>query len=357
MVQQISSVLNESQRESLEIENFIFHIIDPDAGVENNVIPLDEVELNEKQKIFFIERLKDIAEGTQYVFNENSIDLKEKCISLINEPSEFIQLSKRIATDFASRHKVQMAAGVFVVAIVKYLKSAHNWKKLIFLVKMDKQPSFSYSYREVNGKRIAYIEEIQNSLNETKSAIQKSALIDTSEQFEWHVLAFDRIQKPGLSDYFRSFLGVTERLHDSVLTRIAFQAVKQWAHAIPRDDLPENEDANTYIARAINYLQDHEVFDTESFMDTIVKDGNAERKNNLTSSLKNKLDESGVSGQIFKPQSNSILKKDKKLGYITAEGVTISYEGSKEAAGIEIQEIPGGRAIITIKTNNLTMKS
>lgn len=153
MVQKIDSALNESQRESLEIEKFIFHIIDPDAGVENNVIHLDEIELQEKQKVFFIERLKDVAEGTQYIFDENSVELKEKCISLINEPSEFIQLSKKIASNFAGRHKVQMAAGVFVIATVKYLKTAHNWKKLVFLVKMDKQPSFSYSYRDVNGKK------------------------------------------------------------------------------------------------------------------------------------------------------------------------------------------------------------
>lgn len=356
MPSSIEGVLSDTQRESLEIVEFIFHIIQPDADGNQEVVFLDEVQLQSKQKTFFLDRLRDVAEGTQYVFKPDSVHLKEKCEQLVEQSDRFTELSRHITSDFAERHKGQMAAGVFVVATVKYLAAPNDWKKLVFLVKMDKRPSFSYSYKEIEGKRVAVVEEIENSLNETKSAIQKCALIDVSDRFAWDVLAFDRTKQIGLSDYFRGFLGVTERQQDSVLTRSAHGAVRQWAKKLPKDDLPPGEDANTYAGRSLNYLNDHDIFDTEAYLNAVVRDDDEQRKSQLINDLRQQLAEAGVVGQRFKPKPDSLPQKARKQIYQTAEGVVITYEGDNEAVGITIENVEGGRKLIKILTNRLETK-
>lgn len=358
MPQPIESVINNQQRESLEIVDFIFHIIDPDeAEEEDGVIFLDEVNLAPQQKSFFLDRLREMAEGTQYIFKPESVHLKEKCEQLLQDRSRFPEFSRQITSDFAGRHKGNMSAGVFIVCNVRYLVSANNYQHLAFLVKMDRQASFSYSYKEILGRRVATVEANANSLNESKAAIQKSALVDTSTQFAWDVLAFDRAKKPGLSDYFRGFLGVTERQQDSVLTRTTHSVVKKWARAIPAENLPPEEDVFTFTGRSLNYLSDHDTFDTESYLDAVVRDADADRKKILIGSLREALSESGVAGQQFRPQPGSLRDKDRKQVYKTAEGVTITYEGTRETAGMTIEPIGGGGSRIIIETNHLEAKA
>lgn len=217
MPQPLESVLGQAQRDTLKIHNLIFHIIDPDIPDDDHVVYLDEVRLQEKQKAFFLDRLRDIAEGTQYVFLPNAVHLKDKCEQLLDDGNDFNELSRQITQDFAGRHLEQMSAGVFVIAVVKFLAAAHEERKLVLLVKMDKRPSFSYKYETINGRTVAVMEEVENALSETKAAVQKSAVIDVTDHFAWDVLAYDRVKKPLLSDYFKNFLGVTSRHQESDL--------------------------------------------------------------------------------------------------------------------------------------------
>lgn len=352
--QPLDGVLNQAQRNSLEIVDFIFHIIDPEAP--GKVIKLDEVQLQDKQKTFFLDRLRDIAEGTQYVFNPDAVNLQDQSQQLIDDRDGFIELSYLMTQEFARLHRGQMSAGVFIVSVVKYLADAHDWQQLAFLVKMDQQESFAYSYEEIDGRRVAVVNEIPNALNENKHAIQKSALIDPAKQFAWDVLAFDRVKKPVLSDYFQSFLGVIERQQDAALTRMAYSAVRKWAKDVPRDQLPPGEDVNTYRERALNYLNDHDTFETDAFLDSVVKDENAERKAQHMGALRDALAENGVAGQSFRPRPDSLPKKQRKQVYETSEGVTIIYEGTREEAGMHIEDIDGGGKRITIETHQLTPK-
>lgn len=352
----LDGVLSQAQRESLEIVSFIFHIIDSDSEGDEDVVFLDEVQLQAAQKKFFLDRLRDIAEGTQYVFKQDAVHLKEKCQQLLDAPDRFIEFSRQITTDFSGRHQGQMSAGVFIVSTVKYLAAAHDWRQLVFLVKMDKQPSFTYSYEEKDGRRVAVINEVQNSLNENKNAIQKSALIDVSDQFAWDALAFDRVKKPGLSDYFRAFLGVTERQQDAVLTRAAHNQVRKWAKKLTAEQLPPGEDMNTFAGRSLNYLNDHDTFDTDDYLNAVVRDEDADRKAVLMGSLREALAETGVAGQQFRPQPGSLRTRERKQVYQTLEGVTISFEGSAEAVGMAIEPLGNGRARVTIETNRLDAK-
>lgn len=356
MPQLLDGVLNQAHRDSLEIVDFIFHIINPDAEEGQEVVYLDEVQLQEKQKQFFLERLKDAAEGTQYVFKPDAVDLKSKCQTIIDTPENFIEVSRQITRSFSGLHDGQTSAGVFVISTVKYLVSANNWQKLIFLIKMDKGASFSYSYENVDGRRVAVMSEIENALNETKAAIQKSALIDVSNIFAWDLLAFDRVKRPSIGDYFRGFLGVIERQQDSVLTRSAHSIVRKWAKKLTLDQMPEGEDALGYIGRALNYLTDHAAFDTDEYLNAVVRDENNERKTLLTLSLREDLANAGIAGQQFTPKPESLPGKDRKQTYQTAEGVTVIFQGDKDAAGLTISELANGRKQIIIETGRITIK-
>ncbi|SFU36360.1 nucleoid-associated protein [Halomonas korlensis] len=352
--QPLESVLTQAQRDSLEIVDFIFHIIDPDAP--GKVIKLDEVQLQPKQRAFFIERLRDIAEGTQYVFNSDAANLQVHSQQLIEERDGFVDLSYSLTQEFARLHGGQMSAGVFIISVVKYLASAHDWRQLVFLLKMDQQESFTYSYEDREGRRVAIVNEIPNALNENKRAIQKSALIDSTDRFAWDVLAFDRVKKPEIGDYFRDFLGVIERQQDSTLTKSAHTAVRKWAREIPQESLPPGEDINTYLGRALNYLKDHDTFVTDAFLETVVRDEDPRRKELCALSLRDVLAEAGVAGQTFRPRPNSLPKKQKNQTYETSEGVTITYEGTLETAGIDIVHLDNGGARVTIETHRLIPK-
>lgn len=353
MPREIEGVLTAKHRSTLEIEDFIFHIIS-NEDTEDNVVYLDGVELQPSQEQFFLDRLKDVASGTQYIFKDDSANLRQK-VQQLSGGEDFISISRQITFDFAERHSKNMSEGVFIISRLKYVCDGDTTSYLLFLVKMDKQPSLKYSYKEKNGKKIAVVEEIQDSLNENKAAIQKSALVDISGYFSWDVLAFDRSERQGLTDYFKAFLGVKERQVDSEWTKLAHRTVRKWARSIPKDDFPEGEDAASFSGRSYNFLCDNDVFDTESYINTVVRSSNPEKKERLISTLKQHLEEAGVAGQRFSPQPNSIPGKDKKEKYLTAEGVVVIFEGDREAAGISIDDIGRGRKRITIETSDLNI--
>lgn len=355
----IESVLSRSQRESLKINKFIFHIIDPSI-VENDegVVYLDEIELSHNQKNFFLDRLRDIAEGTQYIFNENTPFLKEKCFEMQNNDCDFIKTSRSITADFANRHSGSMSAGIFAVALVEYLKSANDWQKLVLLLKIDKSASFSYSYHEKeDGKRVASLHEVENALVESKAAIQKSAVIDISNSFLWNVLAFDRVHRPYLADYYKAFLGVIERQQDSFLTKKVHATVRDWASRLKLSQMPKGEDMHSYIGRSFNYLSDHDIFDTDAFLNTVVRDKNANNKAILIDSLRKELEARGFAGQSFTPKPNSLPARLRRQIYETAEGLIISFQGSKEANGLKEESLRNGKKLVTIETASLIPKN
>lgn len=350
----IESALSDAQRDSLEISDFIFHIVGPDVPEHGGEV--DEVQLSARQREFFLGRLKDVLNGTQYVFQSNAVHLKEKVEQIMNNPGEFGEISKQVANDFSGRHGAQMSDGIFVIAVARYLAQAHIWKRLILLIKMDESASFSYKRTQIDGRWVAVMTEVPNALNESKSSIQKSAVIDAEGQFAWDVLAFDRVKKPRLGDYFKAFLGVTERQQDSTLTREALATVRRWARLLTADDMPEGEDAHSFSGRATNYLRDHTEFDSDAFITVVVRDEEPVRRRKLQDALRAELVVSGVYGQQFVPQPNSLQKRELRNRYETAEGVQIIFEGDKDTVGLSIEVLPGGNKRVTIETTQLTLK-
>jgi hypothetical protein len=141
------------------------------------------------------------------------------------------------------------------------------------------------------------------------------------------------------------------------LTKAAHSAVRKWANKLPAEQFPPGEDPNTFAGRSLNFLNDHDTFDTEAYLNAVIRDEDESRKSGLIRSLREELIEVGVAGQQFRPQPNSLPKAARKQIYQTAKGVTIIYEGDNETAGITVENIGNGRKLIKIQTNRLDTKS
>ncbi|MBC7457671.1 MAG: nucleoid-associated protein [Bdellovibrionaceae bacterium] len=313
-------MLTASEKESFEIERFIFHII---IQSEPAPIYLDEVLLDAEQVKFFKKRFTEISEGIQHVFKDKpETDFVKYCHDLIDNPEkDFIRVSRILSASFKKEHLKNTVDGVFITALV----TVEGSRKLIFLLKLDNRKVYQYKLH----KSKALLKEIKDTFVEDKKAIQKSALVDISDYYSWDVLAKERSPGPsrGIRDYFAKFLDVVEKDTPSKLTERAVSTVRLWAIE-NKADLDPTQDVSTYKSRGIAYLSSTPRFKTEDFINAVVGDSDELRMESLSNSLKNMCDLKGLSGQSFAPNRNSLTKNIKRNIRRTAEGVKIEWEGN-----------------------------
>lgn len=350
------SVLLSTHRDSLIIENFIFHVI-----LKGEKVPryLDMVTFaDDAQKQFFKELILAAAEGTQYSFvDRDNSDFVENCQLIVDDPvTNFVNLSKKLTHSFHELHSGNVNDGIFVIARVSMIIDRER-KSFIALLKVDYSRVYQTIKEHTDEELIKVtFKEIQESIAEDKKKIQKWALIDVGNHFGWNVLAKQRGRlgrqadtPEAISDYFKRFLGVTERECDSNLTREFVTQVSAWARQ--QEGLPEDEIPNNYKARAISYMEAADNFDSDAFINLVVRDEDPERKEKQSEALREFLADKGLAGQAFTPKPNSLPKSQKKNTLKTGFGVTITWEGNMQDNGIEIDNISrGGYKYITIKT-------
>lgn len=345
-----TGTLNQAEKQSIVIDNFIFHVI-----IKGEAAPtyLSDVELEPGQRKFFCDRIADAAEGTQYKFKDKAKDTAANCCQILDDPTKnFLASSRDIADSFLKLHIGNVNNGAFIVAKF-HIQTAGNNVPLVALIKVDHKKVIQYDVKSVDGKNVAKMKEILNSFIESKSAVQKCAIVEPGDYFSWDVLAKDRSSTIGVTDYFKSFLSVVELENPTYWTEKAVSAVNQWAKGTA--DLPEH--ARNYRARAAQYMETHNAFDTDSFLDMVVMDDDQDRKEKLSQSLKAELVNVGVDGQRFAP-APSVVKKYSRSTVYTAEGVTIQWVGTDKTANLSIGE-PDQNGIITIeiKTQQVIDKS
>ncbi len=324
------SSLTKAEKESLQIERFIFHII-----IKSLPEPeyLYEVEIGIKETNFFKQRIKESSNGTQYVFfNSGDVQpqLQQWTEKIVKNGNDFVDVSKDITKSFYKHHKGNVSDGVLIVALISVITNGRKCK-LLSLIKMDHTTVIQWeTINSTEGKK-AILKEILNTFIESKHAIQKVALIDVSNTFKWDVLAAQRSND--IADYFLNFLGVQLRENDAYWTRKAVRSVINWAN--DKHDTPPEENAGTYKARAIKYLDTHDTFDTDEFVEMIVFDpSNKARKNKLKGSLYANLVENGISeSHTFSPKP-AVLRTEKKSKMKTSKNVSIIWEGDPVARGI-----------------------
>lgn len=356
-------VLQGWQRDGLRIDKFIFHVIEsPGHAEEDNVVFLDEVTLSDDQRTFFLDRLKETAEGNTYTFLENATGLRNSCINLISD-NNFVQVSREITRDFATHHGARMLPGIFIVAEVYVPMQNRQHGTLIFLVKVDNQKTIRVKYRNVDGRRIADFEDIPNALTENKNAVQKSALIDVNNAFKWDVLAFDRnapSRLTRLSKFFENFLEVGIYGTPQSLTKKMLSTVRDWIDDIPVEARPEGLNRQMAKERVLGYIQGNAEFDTNTFISNILRDeltDDDDQLFNLREALREALVEEGLAGQRFTIDGGFLTKRERETRYVTHEGVTITTMNGAGADNIAIRwhdpQRKAGAAEIIIQTSNL----
>lgn len=344
------SVLTQDEKNSIEIQKIIFHII-----IQDDFKPhyLEEVVLTENQLTFFKNRLIDASQGTQYLFTDKTTSQIFKQCKLIVDSVEhnFLQASKTITAQFKSHHNKNTSDGVFIVALAQI----KDKRKLVFLIKIDHK--IVYEYKQKGNK--ALLEEVKNTFIEDKKVLQKVALVDVSDHYSWDVLAFDRTEPTGITGYFKKFLEVKEKETPFKLTEKAISYTSQWA-VLKRKELDPAQDTSSYKARAVSYLNSHNVFDTNEFIDYVIYDENFERKEILVNSFNDYLIDKGIAGQTFTPNKDALTKKTKKNVRLTSEGLKLEWEGEPNVVNIKIPNSPDnndGLYHIIIKTSKITIVS
>nr|WP_297165489.1 nucleoid-associated protein [uncultured Dysgonomonas sp.] len=342
------SVLTDSDKDSIEIVKFIFHII---IEKEQKPIYLKEVNLNAEQIDFFKNRLIAVAQGIRYIFPDkpNSATYNY-CKNIVDDNSTFLKLSKKITASFKEHHKGNTADGVFIVSLVKI----KNSPSFIFLLKIDNRLVYQY---KINNDR-ATLNKIRDTFVEDAKAIQKMALISLSDEYVWEALAFDRNGGDSIKKYFRDFLGVVEKDDIFELTKKSLGAAARWANQ--NKELLNNTDvASNYRQRAINYLTSHTVFDSDQFINTVIYDEDLERKNRAMTSFKKFLDELGIYGQIYKISQKALTKNTVKHTTKTAEGLTLTWTGDPARVNLTLPKERGddGMYHILITTNTIEEQS
>lgn len=259
-----------------------------------------------------------------------------------------MKLSKDIANQFKLAHNNNTSDGVFIISV-----AAIGERKLLFLVKLDHKTIYQYKVKDNQ----ALLEEVKNTFSEDKSAIQKVALIDISDRAVWDVLTMDRGARGAnnyITKYFQQFLGVIPRETDTDLTKKAMAAARQWA-TFNKGAIDPNQEVSNYKNRARGYLMNHDVFDTDEFIEAVIQDQETSRRTFLKESFKVYLQEKGIAGQTFTPQKRALSPSNSKNIRKTAEGVKIEWEGTARDHGVEIPNAKDANGIyeIKIRTSNI----
>jgi len=339
------SVLTLEEKASITIEEFIFHII---LQEEEEPGYLEAVVISDEQKQFFRDRLIDVSQGNQYIFeNKETAGTYKLCTEILENTTEnFLRVSKSLTADFKGRHSKNTSNGVFITALARI----DGKRDLIFLVKLDHKKVYRYQVKDAT----ALLEEIKNTFIEDKSAVQKVALIDVSDHYIWDALVYDRAKPGGITDYFKAFLAVKLRDTPSKWTNDAVKHPLRWA-INNRTLIDPEQQPYHYKERGLQYLSTASLFNIDDYINFVIQDEDEDRRKILEDSFNAYIVEAGLSGQEFPPNKGSLTARAKKHILKTSEGATLEWTGSAADANIHFDDKPdsNGLSTITIKSHNI----
>ena len=356
-----ASVLSEEQRRELQVENFIYHII---KKGEDTPSYLSEVVLaNERQRTFFRDIIAETGQGTQYVFVNQTSDFKTHCQNIIDNPdTNFVSESRVLAQNFLSLHTGgSMSDGVLIVARVSIPISIDR-VSFIALIKLDYTPVMR-QHRNETDENIVELEEILEALSEQKSSIQKRALVDINNSFDWDVLAVERKRsgavmdtEDAITDYFKNFMDIKLKETDSALTKRVVVACHQWAKSYDGDlnDRTPADIRHSVINLMDAYENGH--IDYDDLKECICTHTNENQSQRMKESFDAYMDQEGLGGVSFSPKPKSIPGRARKGIWETDTGIQIIWNGVRSIDELKKEIQHDGSVVITIKANSITEK-
>jgi hypothetical protein len=346
--------ISQSMRDSITIHKFIYHIL---ITTEEEVDYLSAVTLSVEQKKFFQDMIAESSRGTKYKFvDADNAPLNTQCQSLVenlNDNELFIKTSRSIAHNFKAQHDKRMADGIVVVTTFS-MEVNMQPRNFVAILKLDYKPVLRQVRDEADPSQVTF-QEITDSLLEEKAAIQKRALIDIGDSFNWDVIAVERGKATAnhdtdtaIGDHYRNFLSVTLLEDNSTITRKAISHTKKWAtqheELIPSDAK----------ARVVKYIGAHndQNINMDEIRDLLCEHNDVETKNRLTASFNDYMDNVELSGVQFTSKANSIPNTDKRTKVKTNKNVILEWQGEMQDAGIERKNV-NGQTVYTIIADNV----
>jgi len=347
-------VINQEMRESIEIKNFIYHILITSA---DEVDYLTEVQLNTSQKDFFKDMIAESSRGTKYNFvNPDNGIVKSYCDEILEDTTnvdKFIETSGKVAQLFKANHDNRMADGIIVVTTFT-MEVNLSRKLFIALIKLDYKPVLQQVRNETDPTKVTF-KEITDSLLEEKSAIQKRAIIDVENCFDWDVIAVEKNSKVSAFDtdsalgiHFKNFLEIRLLMDNSAQTRKAISQITQWARK------EENVDHVDCKAKVISFINAHndQTITLDDLKTLVCYHESQDVVTALQNSFDSHMDEANFSGAQFVAKPDSIPDSERRTKVKTNTNVTIEWLGSKDEAGLDWEETDDG-VVIKIKAQDV----
>lgn len=341
----VMGMLDQAELDRLTIERIIFHVVGPE---DEDLVLMDEVDLAHVLG-FFIDRIRETNIGNRFKLIGPQQGVWPSLSAMQAQPAEFVKISKQLAESFNNAHKaVASKRGAFIVAQLAGLEKA-----AFGLIKFDDLRVLSFRQQTTpDGGMKAIVSEINNTFQEDKKAMQKSALVVLSGE-EAVAAVFDRANRADATAYFRTFLGVqrmyspedaTKRFVKSI--KEAFEAHKRRASSELREIWRKRLQEELSARETIDPDEDFEKFGSAVF-GSFFED--AQFREDLNKSLqKNK-----ISGETINVAPEAIpIPTVRKIR--TAESIEIRIPADLDVKTVlEVVDQPGGRKEIRIKTGGI----
>jgi hypothetical protein len=328
------------QAESLAIKRMIFH----EVGGKQETL-LDAVVEAPDHALFFLERVKSVLRGSRYIFNADST-VPPALRRAAKSEAGFVAESRKLASAFHQSHKEapnSKPGTFFMFALTSSAGLVHA------LLKFDRPESVAYTISVArDGKKTAKFTANPLSINESKTGLQKAALLtETDGTFE--ALVTDRAGRYAVSQYFERFLGAHRYAEPAELTAALFDLAKKAAARNAGDLTPEvARTVNKQIFEAIGRLQGYDPEESEKFVNAAF--GPTSDDANIRKDFQKLLESRAVAGESFKFDRRAIAPPS-LITIKTTEGVQVTYD--QGAAGFVERHLDGERGgYITIHTQH-----
>jgi hypothetical protein len=313
---------------------------------------LSAVDLSDEQESFFKKMIAESSKGTKYKFvDKENVPLfvgGSELIGNISDGELFLNTSKQLAQNFKATHDNRMSDGILIVTVFSMLVNEQP-KNFLAILKVDYEPVLQQIRDSDDSTKVTF-QEITDSLLEDKKALQKRALVDVSDAFDWDVIAVERAKTVAEQDtegaigkHFKNFLSVTLLENNSTLTRKVIAQTKRWADG--RAELNPSD----VRARVIKYIEAHDgqSVNLDDIRDVICEHEDQEIKTVLMESFNQHMDDESLTGVQFLSRANSIPDKERRTKLKTNTNVILEWRGEMADVGITRERI-NGQEVFTI---------
>lgn len=335
------SFFTEAELGSLYIAKMSLHLI----GSSEEFEPRPELVIAHAD--FLLDILRSIAASSVYQFNETS-GTKAKIEAICRGDISFEVGAQDLARDFGRLHTgASVSNGAFFV--FELGQSGVSSKRFFALIKYDYYKALELQ----DGSDGAILREIVEALVSDKNAIQKAAIIRTTDGMaESQISTRDRVGRPSpnLTEYFQHYLEVHRDRSDDELTKLAKNTVRDSLSDI-RGSIPGP--FASAVSRGYQVLRAAEAI-TE---DVIVQaawvgagqPGGDEPRAKLNKAVERHLKKNKLVGIQFRADTN-VLRPSLKRKIMTDEGVSIEYDTALDNESV-VQECQlDGTTTFIIKT-------